>query len=83
MKSTGVIRNLDDLGRYVIPMEIRKSLDIKEKDPIEFFMEGDSIILKKFEACCTFCGATKDIIRFKGKNICLQCADGIIQEIQK
>ena len=55
MKSLGISRRLDNLGRYVIPSEIRKNLDIKEKDILEVYTDGDKIILRKVEECCTFC----------------------------
>ncbi len=73
MKSTGIVRRVDELGRIVVPMELRKTLDIKEKDPIEIFTEGDSIILRKFTDSCIFCGDSSDAIRFEGKIICKDC----------
>lgn len=50
MKSTGIVRKIDELGRIVIPMEIRRNLGLEEKDPIEIFVDGDSIILKSYQA---------------------------------
>lgn len=79
MKSTGVVRKVDDLGRIVIPIELRKTLDIAEKDALEIYTEGEHIILKKYEPACVFCGEAKDIINYKGKNICKHC----IQELKK
>jgi transcriptional pleiotropic regulator of transition state genes len=73
MKATGIIRNIDGLGRIVIPMEIRKKLDISIKDPLEFHVEGSSIIVKKYEPDCVFCGSSRNVIEFKGKNICEKC----------
>lgn len=73
MKSTGIVRKVDELGRIVLPIEMRRTLDIAEKDPVEIFVEGDSIILHKYEATCIFCDNTKGIITFKGKNICPEC----------
>ena len=77
MKSTGVVRRVDELGRVVIPKEIRKQLDIEEKDPIEIYVEGSSIILKKVEIRCIFCGHTKDLIEYKNKLICKNCINNI------
>ena len=74
MKSTGVVRKLDNLGRIVIPIELRKTMDIAIKDTLEIFTEGDEIILKKYQPACIFCGNAKDIIHFKGKNVCSTCA---------
>ena len=62
MKSTGIIRKVDELGRIVIPMELRKSMDIKEKDPLEIFTDQGSIVLKKYSNTCVFCGEGEDII---------------------
>lgn len=73
MKATGVVRKLDDLGRIVLPIELRRTLDIKEKDAVEIFVEGDLVILKKYQPDCIFCGETKEVINFKGKNICKKC----------
>jgi transcriptional pleiotropic regulator of transition state genes len=75
MKSTGVVRKLDMLGRIVFPVEIRRTLGIAEGDPMEVFVEGDLIILKKYEPACTFCGEAKDVIDFKGKKVCVNCLD--------
>lgn len=75
MKSTGIVRKVDELGRIVVPMELRKTLDIKEKDPIEIFTEGDNIILRKFSDACVFCGSDSDAIRYEGKIICKKCLE--------
>lgn len=74
MKSTGIVRRVDELGRVVIPIELRNKFDIKEKDPIEIYVEGSSIILKKYEPNCIFCGSTKKLVHFKDKLICSKCA---------
>lgn len=73
MKSTGIVRKVDELGRIVVPMELRKTLDIKEKDPIEIFTDGDSIILRKYTDSCIFCGDNENAVRFEGKIICKNC----------
>ena len=75
MKSTGIVRKVDELGRIVVPMELRKTMDIKEKDPIEIFTDGDSIILKKYADTCVFCGSDEDPARFSGKVICKNCLE--------
>ena len=77
MKSTGVVRQLDSLGRVVLPMELRRTLDIAEKDGLEIFVDGETIILKKYEPGCVFCGNAKDVTNFKGKNICPDCLRGM------
>lgn len=73
MKSTGIVRKVDELGRVVLPIELRKTLDIDERDPLEIYVDGNTIILKKYEPDCIFCGDAKDIIHYKGKNICSSC----------
>ena len=73
MKLTGIVRKVDELGRIVLPIEMRRTLDIGEKDALEIYVEGSSVILKKYKPSCVFCDATKDITVFKGKNICPKC----------
>ena len=73
MKSTGIIRKVDDLGRIVLPIELRRTLDIAERDELEIFMENDRIILQKFEPCCIFCGSSRDMVTYRGKNVCRGC----------
>lgn len=73
MKATGIIRKVDDLGRIVIPMELRRILDIKEGLGLAFFVDGEEIILKKHQPDCVFCGEAKDVINYKGKNVCKHC----------
>ena len=75
MKSTGVVRKLDNLGRIVIPIELRKTMGIAIKDTLEIFTEGDEIILKKYEPGCIFCNDARDVKLFKGKRICQKCLD--------
>lgn len=74
MKSTGIVRPLDSVGRIVLPMEIRKQLNIlSNKDSLEIFTDGDKIILKKYAPNCIFCGGEDGITDFKGKNVCRKC----------
>ena len=77
MKSTGIIRRVDELGRVVIPIEIRNQFNIVEKDPIEIYVNGSSIILKKFEPNCIFCNSTEDLLSYNDKLICSKCAKKI------
>lgn len=79
MKSTGIVRKVDELGRVVIPIELRRTLNIGEKDALEIFVEGDQIILKKYEPACVFCGQAKGVGNLKGKNVCPKC----ISEVAK
>ena len=73
MKSTGIVRKVDELGRIVLPSELRKSLGIDIKDPLEIYVSGESIILKKYLPACVFCGSADNINNFKNKNICKTC----------
>ncbi|MBP5427349.1 MAG: AbrB/MazE/SpoVT family DNA-binding domain-containing protein [Clostridiales bacterium] len=73
MKSTGIVRKLDELGRLVIPKELRKTLSIDVRDPLEIYVDGETIILKKYAPACIFCNEAKDIVNYKGKNICINC----------
>ena len=83
MKSTGIVRKVDELGRVVIPMELRNKLDISVKDPIEIFVDGSDIILRKYGANCVFCGGTKNLIKHKGNLICDKCANQILKALEK
>ena len=73
MKSTGIVRKVDELGRVVIPIELRRTLDIAEKDALEIYVDADKIILKKYEPACVFCGSADNVINYKSKNVCQAC----------
>ena len=73
MKSTGIIRKVDDLGRIVLPIELRRTLDIAERDELEIYMENDQIILRKYEPACLFCGSDRKLVSYNGKHICRDC----------
>lgn len=73
MKATGIIRRVDELGRVVIPIELRNKFEITEKDPMEIYVDGNSIILKKYEPNCIFCNSSKKLVEFEGKQICEKC----------
>ncbi|MEL7564590.1 MAG: AbrB/MazE/SpoVT family DNA-binding domain-containing protein [Dehalobacterium sp.] len=74
MKSTGIVRKVDELGRVVLPIELRRTLGIDEKDALEIYVDSEKIILKKYEPACIFCGSAEDVQHFKGKNVCRECA---------
>jgi len=73
MKSTGIVRKVDELGRIVLPIELRRTLDIEEKDALEIYVEEDSIILRKYQMTCVFCESAKDLVSYKGRNVCSDC----------
>ena len=73
MKSTGIVRKVDELGRIVLPIELRRTLYINEKVSLEIFVDNDRIVLQKYEPACIFCGNADNIINYKGRNICEEC----------
>ena len=74
MKSTGIVRRVDELGRIVLPIELRRTLDIAERDSLEIYVSDDNIVLRKYHPTCIFCGSTKGIVTYKDKNVCAACA---------
>lgn len=81
MKSTGIVRKVDELGRIVLPMELRRSLDIAIKDSLEIYVDGSSIVLKKYQPACIFCNEADDVISYKGKNICRKCLENMTKQL--
>ena len=77
VSNTGIVRKIDELGRVTLPIEIRRMLDIEEKDPIEIFIEDSALLLKKHSASCVFCGSSSDVVSFGGKYICGNCVAAI------
>jgi looped-hinge helix DNA binding domain, AbrB family len=77
MKSTGIVRKVDELGRVVLPKELRGTLNIDEKDALEIFVDDDKVVLKKYDPDCIFCGNARNVVNFKGKNICPECREDI------
>ncbi|MCI8407457.1 MAG: AbrB/MazE/SpoVT family DNA-binding domain-containing protein [Oscillospiraceae bacterium] len=73
MKSTGIVRRIDNLGRVVLPIELRRLFDIEKEDPVEIFVDDNYIMLKKYQPACIFCNDAKDVVNFRGKNICQSC----------
>ena len=77
MKATGIVRRIDELGRIVLPIDVRRTLCLNEKDPVEIFTDDDSIILKKFISTCVFCSNTENLISYNGSGVCRDCIDKI------
>ncbi len=73
MKSTGIVRKVDELGRIVLPKELRGTLRIAQRDPLEIYVDGENIILRKYEPSCIFCGSATDVVNFKDKRVCKEC----------
>ncbi|MDD4774719.1 MAG: AbrB/MazE/SpoVT family DNA-binding domain-containing protein [Eubacteriales bacterium] len=82
MKSTGIVRKIDELGRIVLPIEIRNTMDIKNRDGIEIFIDEDKIILKKYEPACVFCANAENVTYFKGKLVCYECIETLKHSVQ-
>ena len=80
MTSTGIVRRIDSAGRFVLPIELRRTLDIEDTDALEIFLEDNTIVLKKYQPACIFCDSAKDISIFKGKNICSSCLKELLQK---
>ena len=77
MKSTGIIRGIDSLGRFVIPKELRKVFEINDMQPLEVFTDGNGIILKKYELCCVICNSDNSLVSYGEKKICRDCIQRI------
>ena len=77
MKSTGIVRRVDELGRIVLPIELRNKMDIKTRDSVEIFVDGDKIVLKKYSPSCIFCGNAEDVFTYEGKLICRNCLEAM------
>ncbi len=73
MKSTGIVRKVDELGRIVLPIELRRTLDIGERDELEIYLDDDKVILRKHEPSCIFCSSSRGLAAFRGKNVCMDC----------
>jgi len=78
-KATGVVRRIDELGRIVIPKELRDAYGIEAGDPIEFYTSDGEIILRKYQPGCVFCGETENLETFHGKHVCRRCKDELVQ----
>ena len=80
MKATGMVKQIDEMGRIVIPREIKRSMGIQDRDHLEIFVEDNKIILKKYQPGCIFCGNTEQIVTFKGKMVCLDCKKEMLSD---
>lgn len=80
LKSTGIVRKVDELGRVVLPIELRRTLQIEDHDPLEIYVDGERIVLRKYQPACVFCGLADDVATFKGKNVCRSCRSSMAGE---
>jgi transcriptional pleiotropic regulator of transition state genes len=80
LKSTGIVRKVDELGRIVIPIELRRTLGIDVKDSLEIYVDNERIILKKYEPACLFCGNADNVKHYKGRIVCEECIKEMARE---
>ena len=80
MKTTGIVRKVDELGRVVLPIELRRTMKIDEKDPLEIYVDENKIILQKYTPGCRHCGDMKNLVSVFGENICVNCIDVMNQK---
>ena len=73
MKTTGIVRKVDELGRIVLPIELRRTLDIAVRDELEIYLDDDKVILKKYEPSCVFCSSSRSLVSYRGRNVCMEC----------
>ncbi len=82
MKSTGIVRRVDELGRIVLPIELRRTLGIEEKDGVEIFVDGDTIVLRKYQPGCVICGNVDSLAYIDNVPICQECAEKLVARIE-
>ncbi len=80
MKATGIIRKVDDLGRIVLPAELRRLLELDDRAEVEIYTENNTVVLKKHQPSCIFCGAKQGLIAFRGHNICPACKKELLEK---
>lgn len=84
MKSTGIVRSVDSVGRFVIPMELRRTMGIVDsEDSLEVFIDDDKIILRKYSPSCIFCKSCDDVFEFNGQKLCKECASKIAASVSE
>lgn len=81
LKATGITRKVDELGRIVLPVELQRTLGIEEKDALEIFVDGEKIILRKYEPACCFCGSAIETMKHHGKLVCKECVQEMRREL--
>ncbi len=77
MKATGIVRKVDDLGRIVLPAELRRLLDLSDHAEVEIYTENDTVVLKKHAPACIFCGAQGGLVSYRGHNVCSACCEAL------
>ena len=77
MKSTGIVRKVDELGRIVLPKKMLKNLDIQSGDEVEIFSEGERIVISKYTPACIFCDSSEQVFIYNGKRVCAKCLENL------
>ncbi|GGE19557.1 AbrB family transcriptional regulator [Marinithermofilum abyssi] len=83
MKATGIVRKVDELGRIVLPVELRRTMDIDVRDPLEIYVDGSNVILKKYSPSCIFCGKVEEVRAYRNKNVCVQCLTELASAVEE
>ncbi|MCF8566485.1 AbrB/MazE/SpoVT family DNA-binding domain-containing protein [Alicyclobacillus tolerans] len=83
MKTTGMYRKVDSLGRVVVPADWRRAFGVRFGDHVEIFVDGNDIVLQKYEVDCVLCGGTTRLFEFKGKNVCQNCKTALRQQVNR
>ncbi|OYD08965.1 AbrB/MazE/SpoVT family DNA-binding domain-containing protein [Paludifilum halophilum] len=83
MKATGIVRKVDELGRIVLPVELRRTMDIDVRDPLEIYVDGSNVILKKYSPSCLFCGQVDNVLTYRNKNVCVDCLNELASTIEE
>ena len=82
MKATGMVRNVDELGRIVLPIELRRTLGVGERDPMEIYVDGDKIVLRRYLSVCLFCSKADGLIQYREKNACKSCVEKLADLVE-
>ncbi|MFC4076976.1 AbrB/MazE/SpoVT family DNA-binding domain-containing protein [Salinithrix halophila] len=82
MKATGIVRKVDELGRIVLPVELRRTMDIDVRDPLEIYVDGSNVILKKYSPSCIFCGQVDKVTQYRNRNVCEDCLNELASAME-
>lgn len=83
MKATGIVRKVDELGRIVLPVELRRTMDIDVRDPLEIYVDGSNVVLKKYSPSCIFCGQAENVLHYRNRNVCEECLHELASAIEE
>lgn len=83
VKATGIVRKVDELGRIVLPVELRRTMDIDVRDPLEIYVDGSTVILKKYSPSCIFCGSVENVLQYRSRNVCEDCLRQLASSLEE